>query len=326
MPFEPDYYEILQVSPEAEHEVIGAAYKKLARKYHPDLNPDALAVNRMREFNRAIEVLGDPRKRAEYDARRKKSGVLRYRPRLLGGSNGGRPETSSGRSRAVLPAALAGAAVLLGLGLISVALALVDDRDSTETLLSGSLPPATPTETPAAAGASTAPESSASAEPTPGSGTFSDGMWLVGEEMTPGVWRALRPRICSWKRLASIEGDTDVVAASGSYLTVEIPASDAAFWSDGCGWWTQILTPPSGSPTEPFGPGTWLIGEEIAPGLWQNSDSSEECRWARLSRLDGLPSSTSATGSGVAVITIQLTHADRAFDSRGCGTWTRVGE
>jgi hypothetical protein len=63
-----DYYDILQVSPNAEQEVIEAAYKRLARKYHPDINRDPTAADRMRELNEAYEVLGDPRRRAQYDA------------------------------------------------------------------------------------------------------------------------------------------------------------------------------------------------------------------------------------------------------------------
>ena len=63
-----NYYDILQVSPDAEQEVIQAAYRRLARKYHPDVNSGPGAAKRMREMNEAFEVLGDPRKRAEYDA------------------------------------------------------------------------------------------------------------------------------------------------------------------------------------------------------------------------------------------------------------------
>ena len=61
-----DYFGILQVSPDAEQEVIEAAYRQLARKYHPDVYSGPDAAQRMRELNEAYEVLGDPRKRAEY--------------------------------------------------------------------------------------------------------------------------------------------------------------------------------------------------------------------------------------------------------------------
>jgi hypothetical protein len=63
-----DYYEILQVSENAELEVIQAAYRGLSKKYHPDgENPDE---ERMKEINEAWEVLGDPQKKAAYDASR----------------------------------------------------------------------------------------------------------------------------------------------------------------------------------------------------------------------------------------------------------------
>lgn len=65
-----DYYRILQVDPAAEQEVIEAAYRRLARKYHPDSNQSLDATRRMQEINEAYEVLRDPARRAEYDAER----------------------------------------------------------------------------------------------------------------------------------------------------------------------------------------------------------------------------------------------------------------
>lgn len=65
-----DYYEILQVSPNAEPEVIASAYRRLARKYHPDAYAGPDATERMRELNEAYEVLSDPARRAEYDRAR----------------------------------------------------------------------------------------------------------------------------------------------------------------------------------------------------------------------------------------------------------------
>ena len=61
------YYDILQVSIFAEQEVIEAAYKRLAQKYHPDMNSSANATRKMQELNEAHDVLRDPVKRAEYD-------------------------------------------------------------------------------------------------------------------------------------------------------------------------------------------------------------------------------------------------------------------
>ena len=68
-----DYYKILQISPDAAPEVIQMAYKALAKKYHPDLNPDNAeqAQEQMKELNAAFEVLSNPEKRARYDAEQK---------------------------------------------------------------------------------------------------------------------------------------------------------------------------------------------------------------------------------------------------------------
>lgn len=63
-----DYYKILGVDKNATQEAIKKAYKKLARKYHPDLNPDDESAQRkFQEINEANEVLSDPEKRKKYD-------------------------------------------------------------------------------------------------------------------------------------------------------------------------------------------------------------------------------------------------------------------
>src|SRR4028119_2119791 len=63
-----DYYKILGIEKGASDEEIKKAYRKLARKYHPDLNPnDATAKKKFQQVNEANEVLSDPEKRKKYD-------------------------------------------------------------------------------------------------------------------------------------------------------------------------------------------------------------------------------------------------------------------
>ncbi|RLB06522.1 MAG: J domain-containing protein [Deltaproteobacteria bacterium] len=62
-----DYYEILGVPRNATQEEIHAAYRKLARKYHPDVNKSPDAEEKFKEIGEAYEVLKDPEKRKKYD-------------------------------------------------------------------------------------------------------------------------------------------------------------------------------------------------------------------------------------------------------------------
>ena len=66
-----DWYSILQVHESAEPEVIEAAYRRLARKYHPDVNTSPNATETMQRLNDAYAVLSDPGKRSAYDDRRR---------------------------------------------------------------------------------------------------------------------------------------------------------------------------------------------------------------------------------------------------------------
>ena len=63
-----DYYQILGVKKDSTDSEIKSAYRKLARKYHPDINKTKEAEAKFKDINEAYEVLGDKEKRQRYDS------------------------------------------------------------------------------------------------------------------------------------------------------------------------------------------------------------------------------------------------------------------
>jgi curved DNA-binding protein CbpA len=86
----PDPYKILQVDPEAEDEVIEAAYRRLARKYHPDVASGGDAAARMVAINQAWEVLRNPVSRSAVDRARSHSIEHGEQPPAADGGTHGR--------------------------------------------------------------------------------------------------------------------------------------------------------------------------------------------------------------------------------------------
>lgn len=70
MPEPQDHYKVLQVDSEADPEIVQAAFRRLAQKFHPDVTPGPDAARRMASINAAWEVLRDPDRRGAYDGER----------------------------------------------------------------------------------------------------------------------------------------------------------------------------------------------------------------------------------------------------------------
>jgi curved DNA-binding protein CbpA len=99
-----NFYELLGVPKGTSQEDIRRAHRKLARKYHPDANPDdPQAEQRFKEVQRAYEILSDPKQRREYDQRlsasSRKGGTGR-KGAAAAGADSGRPRPSSAGNRA----------------------------------------------------------------------------------------------------------------------------------------------------------------------------------------------------------------------------------
>jgi curved DNA-binding protein CbpA len=73
-----DYYKILQVDCEADSDVIAAAYKRLAMKFHPDTSKLPDSREKMQEINEAYAILGNSMRREEYDKRRRRTIETNY--------------------------------------------------------------------------------------------------------------------------------------------------------------------------------------------------------------------------------------------------------
>jgi len=112
-----DYYAILGIPRDADQAAIKKAYRALARKFHPDVNPgDAAAEERFKAAAEAYEVLGDPEKRAKYDRlgsayrahERAGAGGFDWRDWSTGAPSGARPGPSGAHYRTVTPEELDG--------------------------------------------------------------------------------------------------------------------------------------------------------------------------------------------------------------------------
>src|SRR5215469_2189804 len=91
-----DYYKILGVNKDADTKAIRQAFRKLARQYHPDVNPgDKNAEERFKEVNEANEVLSDPEKRKKYDEMANYYQRYGQWPGAAGAGYGGTPDFGS---------------------------------------------------------------------------------------------------------------------------------------------------------------------------------------------------------------------------------------
>ena len=159
--------------------------------------------------------------------------------------------------------------------------------------------------------------------------TFGDGIWIVGTDISAGTYRTdASPDHCYGARLSGFGGTFDEIIANElgtEPLIVTIEKSDAGFESNRCGQWTSDTTPRTSTPTSKLGDGYWVVGSEVAPGLWRNNNSSDSCYWERLSGFSWEFEDVIANELSDSIQTVQIGTADTGFHADRCGTWTYLG-
>ena len=166
--------------------------------------------------------------------------------------------------------------------------------------------------------------------------SFGSGTHLVGEDIQSGIYRAevagsFFP-LCTWSRLSGLDGGFDSTIATKiineGFMYVRIKETDLAFESMGCTPFT--LHQPGASTAREFGPGTYLVGDDIYPGLYKSAVGDSLlpfCSWSRLRDVDGALGSvieTDIVTGGQTLVEINAT--DFAFESTGCQTWILQGD
>ena len=160
---------------------------------------------------------------------------------------------------------------------------------------------------------------------------FGDGLYIVGLVVAPGRYYAEPGGECRWSRYsrypARSETDFIVVGApwfAPTHWIVDLPPSDMAFHSQGCGWWGWI---PGNAPSTGTIPhGVWEVNRQIQPGRYATL-SQAGCRWERLRHFEWTPEGVleqqqTSTGGAIAV---EILRSDAGFlSSPECGVWTRI--
>jgi hypothetical protein len=156
--------------------------------------------------------------------------------------------------------------------------------------------------------------------PVPGQG-FGNGTRTVGVDIAPGTYRTRTASAgCSWARL-NAQGQLITGRTTNDADIVTIVPTDGFFRSTNCANWSLDLTRITNNPLGPLFDGTFLVGTDIAPGVWRATNAA--CTWWRLSEFTGDGSTIIAAGAPNTSVTI--VGSDRGFRSVNCTLWQKVG-
>lgn len=227
-----------------------------------------------------------------------------------------------------------GLSVIVGLAVV-FAIACEDSASTGATATPGSAAPSPARATPAAAdtvaAASPTPQPPAETAaattqpappPVPAGQSFGNGTRTVGVDIRPGTYRTRTASAgCSWARL-NAQGQLITGRTTPDPDIVTILTTDGFFRSANCASWTLDLTRITNTPLGAILDGTFLVGTDIAPGVWRATSTG--CSWWRLTGFTGDGSTIIATGTSPNT-TVTIIAADRGFRSVNCGLWQKVG-
>ncbi len=181
----------------------------------------------------------------------------------------------------------------------------------------------------ALAGEAEAPLPPATPSPNQG-GAFGDGHFRVGVDIAPGIYRSSNQgTLCTWQRIRRTDGTALEIVSVTSTLrhVVTLTEADSEFRSEGCGPWIPATQPVTDRPDAPFGDGTYIVGLDVAPGLWRASHPNPACSWKRLTGFSGSPRDVlKAKGPFTTSETVRIVPSDRGFFTLGCGSWRRIAD
>ncbi|MGF9662338.1 hypothetical protein AAIH25_10750 [Arthrobacter crystallopoietes] len=154
-----------------------------------------------------------------------------------------------------------------------------------------------------------------------------DGTYRVGIDIKPGFYKATGTgKSCSWTTMRGFSGDSDEInnlyyGPARTY--VQITSADRGFETSGCGSW--VLAPKTGvNASKITADGTYRVGIDIRPGLYQASGAGNSCYWTTLSGFTGDFDDVIDNYYGSARTYVQIPSTAKGFEVQDCGTLTRV--
>jgi len=172
------------------------------------------------------------------------------------------------------------------------------------------------------------------------SGCLGAGTYVMGPAPAPGdyqagLWHSKGGSGCYWARLSGFGGTLDEIIANdfstGGPRYVQVDPTDAGFETSGCDPWYRdgfdAEPGPQATPGQPFGPGDYKIGVEVAAGRYQSAGPSDPgglCYWARLRGFHGTLGDIVTNNIGGGSMVVDISPSDFGFSSDGCQPWVKV--